>query len=151
MEYEILNMEEKILVGLCGRTNNNAPDMPQVIGGLWTRFYGDGVYAAIPNKVSGKAIGLYSDYAADMNGDYDITVGCEVSAAEPVPDGCAVKRIPAGRYAKFIVKGDLHQAVADFWQALWSMDLDRSYGGDYEEYQNSDMDQAEIHMYIGLR
>ena len=70
---------------------------------------------------------------------------------EQLPEGLTVKRIPAGRYAKFIVKGDMHQAVSDFWQALWTMDLDRAYTGDYEEYQNSDMEQAEIHMYIALR
>ena len=38
MEYEILDMNEKIIAGLCARTNNSAPDMPQVIGGLWTRL-----------------------------------------------------------------------------------------------------------------
>jgi len=48
------------------------------------------------------------------------------------------------------VKGDMQKAVADFWQQLWEMDLPRSFLCDFEEYQNSDMEQAEIHIYIGL-
>ena len=39
MEYEIITLEEKIAVGLSARTNNQSPDMGQVIGGLWNRFY----------------------------------------------------------------------------------------------------------------
>ena len=62
-----------------------------------------------------------------------------------------IHTIPAGRYAKFIVKGDMHQAVAGFWQQLWEMDLPRSFVCDFEEYQNSSMDEAEIHIYIGLK
>ena len=151
MEYEILDMNEKIIAGLCARTNNSASDMSQVIGGLWTRLYGEGLHLSMPNKANDKSVVLYSDYASDASGDYDITVGFEVTTDDRLPEGLTVKRIPAGRYAKFIVKGDMHQAVSDFWQALWTMDLDRAYTGDYEEYQNSDMEQAEIHMYIALR
>jgi len=150
MKYEIVQLNEKLVVGLCARTNNQAPDMGQVIGGLWTRFYGEGVYGAIQNKVSGKSIGLYSDYAGDYTADYDITVGCEVAEAEPMPQGCTLKRIPAGPYAKFVLRGELHQAVGEFWEKLWNMDLKRTYQADFEEYQNADPEHAEIHVYISL-
>ena len=43
MEYEILDMKEKIAAGLAARTNNASPDMGNVIGGLWQRFYGEGI------------------------------------------------------------------------------------------------------------
>ena len=42
--------------------------------------------------------------------------------------------IPGGRYARFVVYGDMQAAVARFWQELWEMDLDRAF----------------IHMYIAL-
>jgi predicted transcriptional regulator YdeE len=59
--------------------------------------------------------------------------------------------IPDGKYAKFVVHGDIHQAVADFWSKLWSMDLDRKYSCDFEEYQNDcETNDAEIHIYISL-
>lgn len=30
--------------------------------------------------------------------------------------------IPEGSYAKFVVKGELHQEVAEFWEKQWQMD-----------------------------
>lgn len=49
-----------------------------------------------------------------------------------------------------MVKGDMQKAVAEAWQEIWKMDLKRSYGYDFEEYQNDDMENAEIHIYISL-
>lgn len=151
MEYEIVNLKEKTIIGLSARTNNSAPDMGAVIGGLWTRFYTDGIYASIPEKVNGKALGIYTDYSDDEKGDYTILTACETSLGAKAPEGTVIRTIPAGKYARFVVKGDMHKAVADFWVKLWSMDLDRAFICDYEEYQNSDMENAEIHMYIGLK
>lgn len=151
MEYEIVELQEKKVVGLRARTNNFSPDMGQVIGGLWGRFYQEGIYDQIPGKQSGKALGIYSDYAGDEKADYDITVACEVDGTGELPKGTVLSSIPAGRYAKFIVTGDMHAAVAEFWQKLWSMDLPRTFVCDFEEYQNSDMENAEIHLYIGVK
>lgn len=35
MNYEIVNLEEKIVVGITARTGNNDPECQKVIGGLW--------------------------------------------------------------------------------------------------------------------
>ena len=60
--------------------------------------------------------------------------------------------IPSGKYAKFIVKGNVVTAVQEFWQKVWNMNLDRSFVCDFEEYQaGDDMDNMEIHMYISLK
>lgn len=151
MEFEIVNLEEKVAIGISARTNNQAPDMGQVIGGLWGRFYGEEIHASIQGKVNEKALGIYSGYAEDETGDYDITVACETDGKHENPEGTVALTIPKGKYAKFIVKGNMHTAVAEFWQALWQMELDRTFICDYEEYQNADMEQAEIHMYIGVK
>ena len=50
MDYEIVTLEEKIAVGIAARTNNASPEMGAVIGGLWNRFYSEGIYAAVPDK-----------------------------------------------------------------------------------------------------
>lgn len=152
MNYEIIELEEKTVAGLTARTNNQSPDMAPVIGGLWERFYRE-AYAGIPGKKNDKAIGLYSGYAGDEMDDYDITVCCEIGEAdgEAVGEGICVKKIPAGRYARFIVTGDLHQAVMEFWQNLWGMKLNRAFTCDFEEYQNADGNNAVIHMYISLK
>ncbi len=149
MEYEIVTLKEKIVVGLSARTNNAAPDMGAVIGGLWNRFYNEGVYASIAGGTDQKAMGIYTDYAGDEKNDYTAVVGCETTE---VPDGdrYAVCRIPAGRYAKFIVHGDMVKAVAAAWQEIWQMNLPRAFRCDFEEYQDGNMENAEIHIYVGL-
>ena len=60
-------------------------------------------------------------------------------------------RIPAGKYARFVVKGHMHREVAKFWQELWKMDLDRAFKADFEEYRNQNVENAEIHIYVGLK
>lgn len=153
MEYEVVKLKEKKVVGIEARTNNGSPEMGAVIGGLWGRFYGTGIYTNIQNKINDKALGIYTDYEADETADYTFMTACEVEP-EPVgqlPQGAAERVIPEGTYAKFVVKGELHQAVAEFWQKLWQMDLDRTFVCDYEEYQNGDMENAEIHVYIGVK
>ncbi len=128
MKYEIVTLEEKIAVGISARTNNLSPDMGAVIGGLWNRFYNE-------------------------KADYTTVVACETSEEPPqeMRGQYTVCRIPAGRYARFIVHGDMVQAVAAAWQEIWQMDLPRTFRCDFEEYQNDCMDQAEIHIYVGLK
>ena len=151
MNYEIVNLTEKTVVGLTARTNNAAPDMGTVIGGLWSRFFGDGIYTAIEQKANDKSLGIYTDYAGNENDDYSVVVACEVKAADAIPEDTVVKKIPAGRYAEFKVRGHMQAAVAAFWQQLWDIKLPRSYECDFEEYQNCDPDNAVIHIYIGLK
>jgi len=43
------------------------------------------------------------------------------------------------------------QAVAMAWQEIWQMDLPRTFQCDFEEYQDDSMDNAEIHIYVGLK
>lgn len=151
MKYEVITLEEKVVAGIEARTNNNSPDMGMVIGGLWNRFYQNGIYESIPNKVTQKALGIYTDYAGDEKDDYTVCVAYEVTKGATMPDGIVLRTIPAGNYAKFIVKGDMQKAVAEFWQELWKMDLPRAYQCDFEEYQNDSMEDCEIHVYIGLK
>lgn len=150
MDYEIVELEEKKILGVSARTKNSDPNMGMVIGSLWNKLYNEGVYNKITNKVNEKAIGLYSEYQDDFNSEYSVTVGCEVSRAEDIGEGIVYKIIPKGKYAKFIVRGHMQRAVCEFWEKLWDMDLDRSYISDFEEYQNADENNAEIHIYISL-
>ena len=85
MNYEIVNLEEKRVVGLAARTNNQSPEMGAVIGGLWEKFYGEGVYAQIENKTSDKVLGIYTDYAGGAMDDYTIMVACEAAESETMP------------------------------------------------------------------
>lgn len=146
MKYEIVNLKEKTLVGVSTVTGNMDSDMGQKIGGLWEKLYQGGVYESIKNRVNEYAIGLYSDYEGDK---YCVTAGNEVSKAEN--QELTVKIIPAGKYAKFLVHGDMEKEVAKAWGEIWKMDLDRSFTGDFEEYLNSDFENCDIDLYIALK
>lgn len=150
MNYEIVTLKEKTVAGISARTNNTSPDAGAVIGGLWARFYNGGIYDSIPDKANGKALGIYTDYAGDEASDYTVLVACE-TAKTPRDKSLSVRKIPAGRYAKFIIYGDMVQAVSRAWQEIWQMDLPRSFQCDFEEYQDDCMDDAEIHIYVGLK
>lgn len=146
MNCEIVNLEQKTVVGVSAITSNADPKMGEVISGLWEKLYQGGVNAAIKNKINEYAIGLYSDYSNDK---YSVTAGNEVS--EPGNDELIVKIIPAGKYAKFSVHGHMEKAVAEAWGEIWKTDLDRSFTGDFEEYLNSDWENADIDIYIALK
>ena len=150
MEYEIVTLEEKIAVGVSARTNNASPDMGAVIGGLWNCFYNEGVYASVPDKANAKALGIYTEYEGDEKADYTAMAACETSAG-PEGENYAVCRIPAGKYAKFVIHGDMVQAVGAAWQEIWKMNLPRAFQCDFEEYQDDCMENAEIHIYVGLK
>lgn len=146
MNYEIVNLEEKIIVGVSNATSNEDPKMGEKIGKLWVELYQGGVNEKIKNKVNDYAIGLYSDYTEK---GYIVTAGIEVVKAEN--DELTTKVIPAGKYAKFSVHGHMEKVVAQAWGEIWSLDLDRSFTGDFEEYLNSDFEHADIDIYIALK
>ncbi|MCY6959916.1 GyrI-like domain-containing protein [Clostridium brassicae] len=151
MNYEIVELNEKTVVGITTRTSNTDRNMTKLIGGLWYKFFNNGIYESISNKKNNCSIGLYSNYENNENGLYDVTVCCEVSTCENLPVDVQVKKIPAGKYAKFVVNGHVQTAVSEFWTKLWSMDLNRKYSCDFEEYQSDgDMENCEIHMYISI-
>lgn len=151
MKYEIVNLEEKTVAGITARTNNLAPDAQMIIGGLWQRFYTEGIYEAVNGKVNDKALGIYTEYAGDETCDYTVMTACETDKMCIQPENIAVKKISAGKYAKFVMEGNMDKIVGEFWQELWQMDLPRAFKSDFEEYQNADMEQAEIHFYISLK
>lgn len=152
MNYEVVTLEQKTIVGLGARTSNSSPDMSAIIGGLWKRLFEEKLFFTLPNKVNSYSIGLYSDYSTDETGEYDITVGCEVSSVNNLSDNTIVKTIPAGKYAKFVVFGDMVKAVSKAWGEIWSMPLDRSYTGDFEEYISAEeQGDCEVHIYVALK
>lgn len=153
MNYEIVNLDEKKLVGIGMKTKNDDPKVGEKIGGLWTRVFQEDIYNKINNRNSDYPICLYSDYTnTDVSGyelEYDITIGFTVD--EMKNSEYIVKTIPKGKYAKFSVRGNVATATMEVWDKVWNMNLNRSYTGDFEEYLNNSMDDAEIAIYIALK
>ena len=147
MNYEIVNLEEKIVVGITARTGNNDPECQKVIGGLWQDFMSKGIWESMKNKANEYCIGLYSNYDfTDMT--YDVTIGAEVTQADTKIN---VKKIPGGKFALFRVKGDVVKAVSEAWEKIWAIPLERSFAGDFEEYVSNEYGIAEINIYVALK
>jgi predicted transcriptional regulator YdeE len=151
MEYELIELEEKMAAGILARTNNYSPDMGHIIGGLWERFIAMGIYSSVAHKVNKKTLGIYTDYEGTETDDYSVMAACEVKNPAGQPDEITVKIIPAGTYAKFIAEGEGKDAVAKVWQQLWNMNLPRSFICDFEEYETIEEGRVQVHIYIGLK
>ena len=148
MNYEIVNLEEKTVVGLTARTGNNDPYMQKIIGGLWQDFMGKGIEKSLKNKANAYCIGLYTDYNFEEI-TYDVTVGAEVPANGN--SELSAKTIPDGKYAKFSIRGDVVIDVANAWTEIWEMPLERTFTGDFEEYISNENGVAEVYIYVALK
>lgn len=152
MKYEIVELEEKVVSGIRIKTTNQDGKAIQDIGMTWQKLFANGIYEKIPNKVNGKTIGLYTEYEGDYTRPYTFIAGAEVSQKVQIGEEIESIIIPKGKYAKFVITGDVQNSVGKAWQEIWNMDLKRKYTCDFEEYQNNseDMQKQEIHIYIAL-
>ena len=105
------------------------------------------------NRTNRKAIGLYCDY--QQNGDYTVLAGCEIKSEgiiDAEKSALSVKKISGGKYAKFVVKGDVQKAVGNAWGEIWKTPLERTFTGDFEEYQeDTESGSGTIIIYIAVR
>ena len=152
MKYEIVELGEKVVTGIRIKTTNQDGKAMQDIGTSWQRLFANGIYEKIQNKVNKKTIGLYTEYEGDYTKPYIFIAGAEVSQKAESNEEIVSKVIPKGKYARFIITGDVQKSVGQAWQEIWSMDLKRKYTCDFEEYQNNseDMQNQEIHIYIAI-
>ncbi len=152
MKYEIVELEEKIVAGIKIKTTNQNGKAMQDIGITWQKLFTEGLYENILNKVNNKTIGLYTEYEGDYTKPYTFMAGAEVSREVQRGEEIESIIIPKGKYAKFIIIGDVQNSVGQAWQEIWNMNLKRKYTCDFEEYQNNskDMQKQEIHIYIAL-
>ena len=154
MNYKIVELEERIVAGITSRTNNSSPEMGSIIGGTWKRFFAES-YGNISDKTGKYTLGIYTDYSSDEKGEYIFMAGCEVASAEE-NGAFEIRRIPAGKYAEFEIIGDMDTSeqlkrIGQLWQEIWTLDLQRSYICDFEEYRSADPNMSDIHIYIGLK
>ncbi|MBC2013749.1 effector binding domain-containing protein [Listeria marthii] len=94
------------------------------------------------DKPAGDIFAVYSNYASDYKGDYDLLVGTKDWNKE----NSAV--IAAGEYLVFEVDNANHKGVEEAWQEIWERDseLKRAYGTDFEWYHTN----GKIEVYISI-
>ncbi|MEA5003893.1 MAG: effector binding domain-containing protein [Christensenella sp.] len=148
MEYEVVNVGEKTVDGILIQTQNADGKAIADIAALWNDFFGSGKAGLIRGRINDNFVGLYTDYEGDFTKPYAYIAGGEVEGSET--PAFTAKKIAAGKYAKFVAKGNLEQEVGAIWNAVWSLPFKRSYKSDFEEYIGSDGVTGEIHIYIGI-
>jgi len=150
MDYELIELKEKVLhTSEPARLSNLDVEVSKKIELAWHNF--SKKCSEIENKITNKPICTYSNYESDEKGKYDVSIGYEVEKVSPLKAGWTKKIIPAGKYAKFIVKGNMVKEISSFWKNIWKMDLPRKFECDFEECQNMDMLNAEVHIYISIK
>lgn len=150
MNYEVVTLKEKMVVGKSIMTTNENGKAMEDIGDMWQEFIGGNIFDSIKNKTTGKGIGLYTDYEGDATKPYRFMCCSEVSKSDnPTLE---TRTIQGGKYAKFTIKGHMIASVGKAWQEIWSMDLDRKYTHDFELYHNDseDMNNQTIDIYISI-
>ncbi|EAC6873545.1 effector binding domain-containing protein [Listeria monocytogenes] len=94
------------------------------------------------NKPAGDIFAVYSNYASDYKGDYDLLVGTRDW------DEQQSVIIEPGEYVVFSVDNANHKGVEKVWQEIWARDseLKRAYKTDFEWYHTS----GKIDIYISI-
>lgn len=152
MKYEIVELKEKVVSGIEIKTTNQDEKSMQDIEKTWQKLFLEGIYEKIQNKSNIKTIGLYTEYEGDYTKPYTFIAGAETNQNMEGNNEIVSKIIPKGKYAKFVITGDVKNAVRQAWQEIWNMDLKRKYTCDFEEYQNNAKNmQQEIHIYIAIK
>ena len=137
------------IAGISVRTTNAAEFNPVTgkIAGLWGRFFSEGLFNSLPNKLPDSPIyGVYSGYESDYMGAFDVTAGVAVTK----PEGQL--ELQEGEYLVFTAIGPMPQTVLQTWGLVWQYfqsnpNVLRSYATDFEAYLGTD--KVEIH--IGIK
>ncbi|MEA3352742.1 MAG: GyrI-like domain-containing protein [Campylobacterota bacterium] len=138
-----------MISGISTTTNNEneRSEENQKIAPLWEKYDTDKIYGKTFNKANNTALfAVYSNYTDGLNGDYEVTVGVEVSKPK---NAIAIEN---QKYLLFTKEGELPDVVTDTWEEIWSYfknnsEYERAYKTDFEQYSKED----EIDIYISIK
>ena len=136
------------VTGLTVRTTNLEEICPETarIGALWGRFFGEQLRERTPDRTADpRNFGVYSAYASDADGAFDVTAGVAVAQAGTTVD------VQAGDYLVWTGSGEMPHTVVSLWQAAWAYfgahpQIRRPYVSDFEAYTSP----TEVALCIGV-
>jgi predicted transcriptional regulator YdeE len=69
-----------------------------------------------------------------------------------LPEGVTGVSIPEQQYETFTAKGKMPEALGNSWQDIWQKRMDRTYGFDFEHYDEKSFgEHPEVSIWIGVR
>jgi predicted transcriptional regulator YdeE len=152
--FTIKKLPAKTVVGISRRTSNADGRSIEDIPTCWQEFLNCNAATKIQNRANPPVMyAVYSDYESDWTGEYAYLIGCGVTRADTVPDGMAVRHIPAQTYALFKARRQMPDALLGVWSCIWGSDLPRAYTCDFEVYDTrfTRPENKEIDVYISIK
>ena len=138
-----------LLVGIETRTS---PETALAdIQALRQEFIGDSIMSEINHRVSDDIYQVYFGYDSDHTGPYTTLIWCPVNSLDDIPDGCILIKIPKQNYNIYTSTGQLPESVQKTWSDIWSSNINRSYGFDFDLYPNNSEDPTKVLTYVGVR
>lgn len=143
------------VAGIRTRTTNAAETDPATgrIGPLWDRFFSESWEHKLPPPASdGRVFGVYSHYASDQYGEFDVLAGVAAPSDYQATPDASVVDIEAGNYLVFEAEGSMPQLVIDAWAAVWQYfeaypQVQRRFGTDFEAYSGP----YQVAIHIGVQ
>lgn len=143
------------IIGIAVRTTNQNNQAMQDLGGLWGRFFAEGIIDKIPGAAPGEVVCVYTDYDSDYTGYYTAIIGAFVSGLDAIPEGMTGRTFPQADYKQFTAKGEMPAALIHTWMDIWQQDktLNRAYTADLEVYGPSSQQGADstVEIFIAVK
>ena len=145
--------------GISVRTNNLAETREDSakLGSLWQSFYQSHV-AKLAEAAD--IYGIYHHYERDDTGDFDVVAAWAEGSYQGEPSDekneLVTVTIPAGKYMVFSESGAMPDTVIDAWEKVWayfndpSCEHTRTYGVDFEQYLEGNLERGQVDLHIGI-
>jgi predicted transcriptional regulator YdeE len=150
-----MNRLEKSAFKLIGlrlpkKTTNKTGQSSIDCGNLWQEFERGKLTEHIPNKSESKIYAVYFDYEGDHAKPFSYFIGCKVESETATPKGLNSLTIPEQKYYKITAKGKMPDCISESWKGIWNSEIDRSYGYDFEVYdeRSNDWNDAEVDIFV---
>lgn len=152
---ERIEKEQFTLAGLQleGKTTNQNNQSDTDCGNLWQRFEQERILDFIPNKINNEIYAVYYAYEKDETAPFSYFIGCKVKANTTVPKNLYLLEIPSQNYCKVTAKGAMTGCITKAWEQIWSSNMNRKFGFDFEIYdeRSHDWKHAEVDIFISMK
>lgn len=134
------------------KTTNEGGQSAIDCGALWQEFMSAQVADRIPDKESEDIYAVYFEYEGDHTKPYSFFIGCRVRSSSKSSD-LDTLIIPEQRCRKIVAEGKMPDCVANAWREIWSSDIPRAYGYDFEVYgpESRDWNKAVVDIYLSVQ
>lgn len=152
MEFKEETLKDFKCIGIAARVTPRTA--AELIGGLWQRWFKEGLESKIPNKISGDKYNIYTNYEGDHTKPYTCFLGVLVNSIDNVPDGMQALDVLGGKYAVFDVSGKLPDAVVETWTSIYQLKtIERRFDTDFDVYgeEAANPENAKLKTYVSVK